>query len=85
MLTMDEALQILCEGERSQWLIADWSWHIRGSGNGGVDLGLVRGDIIENCLDDASWTVSKGDGIAGFSTRWEDGEKRTKYSSNEQK
>lgn len=80
MLTMDEALQILCEGERSQWLIADWSWHIRGSGNGGVYLGLVRGDIIENCLDDASWTVSKGDGIAGFSTRWEDGEKRTKYS-----
>jgi hypothetical protein len=80
MLTMNEALKLLRDGERRQWLIADWSWHISGSGNGGVYIGLVRGDTADNCLDDASWTVSKGDGLTGFSMWWEDGEERTKYS-----
>jgi len=77
---MDEALKLLHEGDQRQWLIADWSWHIHGSGNGGVYIGLVRGDIADKCLDDASWTVSKGDGLTGFTMRWENGEKRTEYS-----
>jgi len=58
MMTMDEALDLLRDGERRQWLIADWSWHISGRGNGGVYIGLVRGDTAETCIDDSSWTVS---------------------------
>lgn len=80
MLTMDEALKLLRDGEQRQWLIADWDWHNSGSGNGGVYIGLVRGGTADKCLDDASWTVSKGDGLTGFSTWWEDGEERTEYS-----
>lgn len=80
MLTMDEALQLLVAGEQRQWLIADWDWHISGSGNGGVYIGLVRGDIAEKCLDNASWDVIKGDVLTGFSMWWENGEKRTEYS-----
>ncbi len=80
MLTMDEALKLLRDGEQKQWLIAEWSWHISGSGNGGVYLGLVRGDIAEKFLDDATWNVMKGDGLTNFSIRWEDGEKQTEYS-----
>jgi hypothetical protein len=80
MLTMDEALKLLRDGEQKQWLIAEWSWHISGSGNGGVYLGFVRGDIAEKFLDDATWNVMKGDGLTNFSIRWEDGEKRTEYS-----
>lgn len=80
MLTMDEALKLLRDGERRQWLIADWGWDISGSGNGGVYIGLVRGNTADNCLDDASWTVSKGDGLTGFSRWWEDGEERMEYS-----
>lgn len=79
MLTMDEALKLLRDGERRQWLIADWSWHI-GCGNGGVYIGLVRGSTAESCLDDASWTVSKGDGLTGFSMWWEDGQERSQYA-----
>jgi hypothetical protein len=77
---MDEALELLREGERREWLIADWSWHISERGNGAVYIGLVRGDTAENCLDDASWTVGKDDGLTGFSMWWEDGEQRTEYS-----
>jgi hypothetical protein len=80
MLTMDEALNLLRDGEKRQWLIADWDWHISGNGNGGVYIGLVRGDTAYNCLDDASWTVSKGDALTGFSMWSEDGEERTEYS-----
>jgi hypothetical protein len=80
MLTIDEALKLLRDGEKRQWLIADWGWHISGRGNGGVYIGLVRGDTADNCLDDASWTVSKGDGLTGFSMWWEGGEERTEYS-----
>lgn len=80
MLTMDEALGLLRDGERRQWLIADWSWHISERGNGGVYIGLVRGNTAETCLDDVSWTVSKGDGLTGFSMWWEGGQERTEYS-----
>jgi len=80
MMTMDEALDLLRDGERRQWLIADWSWHISGRGNGGVYIGLVRGDTAETCIDDSSWTVSKGDGLTGFCMWREDGEERTEYS-----
>lgn len=80
MLSMDEALVLLRDGERRQWLIADWSWRESGRGNGGVYIGLVRGNTSETCLDDSSWTVSKGDGLTGFSMWWEDGEERTEYS-----
>ena len=80
MLTIDEALNLLRDGERRRWLIADWSWHIREQGNGGVYIGLVRGDTAATCLTDASWTVSEGDNLTGFSMYWEDGEERTKYS-----
>lgn len=77
---MDEALDLLRDGERRQWLIADWSWHISGRGNGGVYIGLVRGDTAKTCIDDASWTVSKGNALTGFSMWREDGEERTEYS-----
>lgn len=80
MLTMDEAMKLLRDGEQRQWLIADWAWHISGIGNGGVYIGLVRGDSADKFLNDASWTVSKGDGLTGFSMWWEDGERHTKYS-----
>ena len=80
MLTMDEALKLLRDGERRRWLIADWSWHINGQGNGGVYIGLVRGDTAVTCLNDASWTVSKGESLTGFSMYWEDGEERVEYS-----
>lgn len=80
MLTMDDALKLLLAGEQRQWLIADWSWHISGRGNGGVYLGLVRADVADKYLDDASWSVMKGDGLTGFSIIWEDGEKRATYS-----
>lgn len=82
MLTMDEALQLLRDGEQRQWLIADWDWSVNGSGNGGVYIGLVRGNMADNCLDDASWTVRKGGELTGFSTWREDGEERTEYSYN---
>lgn len=80
MLTIDEALKLLRDGERRRWLIADWSWYIDGQGNGAVYIGLVRGDTAATCLNDASWTVSKGDSLTGFSTYWENGEERTEYS-----
>ena len=79
MLTMDEALELLRDGQRRQWLIADWSWHIE-RGNGGVYIGLVRGNAAESCLDDASWTVNKGDGLTGFSMWWEDGQEHCEYA-----
>jgi hypothetical protein len=78
---MDEALDLLRDGERRQWLIADWSWYVDGQGNnGGVYIGLVRGNTAETCLDDASWTVNKGDELTGFCMYWEDSEKRIEYS-----
>jgi hypothetical protein len=80
MLTMDEALELLRDGERRQWLIADWSWHISNRGNGGVYIGLIRDEKSEACLEDASWTVSKGDGLTGFSMWCEEGEERTEYT-----
>lgn len=79
MLTMDEALKLLRDGERRQWLIADWDWDISNKGNGGVYIGLIRADKSESCLGDTSWTVSKGDSLIGFSRWREDGEERTEY------
>lgn len=80
MLTLNEALELLRDGGLKQWLIADWSWHNQGLGNGGVYIGLVRSDAAENCLGDASWTVGKDEGLTGFSMWWEDGIERTEYS-----
>jgi hypothetical protein len=79
MLTMDEALKLLRDGERRQWLIADWGWHISKKGHGGVYIGLIRTDKSGSCLDGAGWTVRKGDSLSGFSRGWEDGEERTEY------
>jgi len=80
MLKMTEALNLLRDGERRQWLIADWGWHISDQGHGGVYIGLIRTDACEACLEDVTWTVSKGDGLTGFSLWWENGEERTEYA-----
>jgi hypothetical protein len=79
MLGMEEALELLREGERRQWLIADWAWSTEKKGNGGVYIGLIRDDQLEGCLDDSSWSVSKGDVLTGFSIWQEDGEERVEY------
>lgn len=79
MLTMEGALQLLRDGERRQWLIADWSWYTENKANGGVYIGLVKSEKAEDCLKGASWSVSKGDGLTGFSTWWEDGVEQNEY------
>jgi hypothetical protein len=76
---MDEALEMLREGERRQWLIADWSWHISNRGHGGVYIGLIRDEKSQGSLEDPGWTVRKGDCLTGFSKWWENGEERTEY------
>lgn len=80
MLTMEEALSLLHDGERRQWLIADWSWHTDHGDNGGVYIGLVRSEKAAECLKSASWDVSKGDALTGFSMWWDDGVEKTEYS-----
>lgn len=80
MLTMDQALQLLQDGERRQWLIADWDWHLPNKGNGGVYVGLIRAGECAECLNDSSWTVCKGDSLTDFCTSWDNGEKRTEYT-----
>lgn len=80
MLSMDEALKLLEDGERRQWLIADWGWYIKEKGNGGVYIGLLRPGMKEQCLKNASWDVSKGDGLTGFTMWWEEGVEHTEYN-----
>ena len=80
MLTIDEALELLRDGEQRQCLIADWTWNTSGSGKGSIYIDLVRGNAAEKCLDDASWTVCRDGGLTGFSTRWENTKERTEYS-----
>lgn len=79
MLSMDQALELLRDGERRQWLIADWSWRVAGQGNGGVYIALIRDEESAGCLDSTSWEITKGHGLTGFSMWWEDGEERTEY------
>ncbi|MGD1902190.1 MAG: hypothetical protein ACFB9N_08120 [Geitlerinemataceae cyanobacterium] len=76
---MDEALKLLKDGEQRQWLIADWGWHEKGRGNGGVYLGLLRPDAEDRCLRDASWDVNQGDGLTGFRTWWDEGSEHVQY------
>ena len=80
MLTMDQALELLRDGERRQWLVADWRWHITDRGNGGVYIALIRDEASDTCLDSVSWDVTSGHGLTGFSIRWQDGEERTEYT-----
>ena len=76
---MNEALKLLRDGEKRQWLIADWSWKIGEKGYGSVYIGLVRGDMAATCLNNVGWTVSKGESLTGFSMYWDNGEKRAEY------
>ncbi len=80
MLTIDEALSLLRDGEKRQWLVADWSWHTDQGNNGGVYIGLVRSDKIKACFNSDSWDVSKGDGLTGFCTWWDNGVEKTEYN-----
>lgn len=80
MLTMEEALSLLRDGEKRHWLIADWSWNTDHGDNGGVYLGLVRTAKAASCLERPKWDVSKGDVLTGFSMWWEDGVKKTEYN-----
>lgn len=79
MLDMEQALQLLRDGERHRWLIADWSWHTEGGDNGGVYIGLVRPEEVDKCLESSSWEVSKGDQLVGFTTWREDGVEQAEY------
>lgn len=80
MLSMKEALSLLRDAERRQWLIADWSWHTDHGDNGGVYIGLVRSEKAAEYLKSASWDVSKGDALTGFNMWWDDGVEKTEYS-----
>lgn len=80
MLNMDQALELLKDGDRRQWLIADWSWHTEGGDNGGVYIGLVRPEKVDGCLETSGWDVSKGDGLVGFTMWWDSGTERIEYS-----
>lgn len=79
MLDMEQALQLLRDGERRRWLIADWSWRTEDNDNGGVYIGLVRSEEADKCLESSSWEVSKGDQLVGFTTWREDGVEQVEY------
>ena len=53
---------------------------IRICDSGGVYIGLVRAEKAAKCLKSASWDVSKGDSLTGFSMWWDDGLEKTEYS-----
>jgi hypothetical protein len=80
MLSMEQALELLKDGARRQWLIADWGWYNKERGNGGVYIGLVRADKAEKYVKHASWNVSKGDGLTGFTMWWDEGVEHTEYN-----
>lgn len=80
MLTMEQALELLRDGEKRQWLIADWSWRTENGDNGGVYIGLVKREKAQDCLKGSSWSVSKGHGLTGFCTWWKYGVEQNEYS-----
>ena len=80
MLSIDEALKLLEDGERRQWLVADWGWYSEDNGHGGVYIGLIQPDMEEQCLKNASWDVSKGDSLIGFTKSWDEGAEHIEYN-----
>lgn len=64
------------------WTILSDDWHEEDSNNGGYFAAFSRPSHRDEVLSRASWDMTKGDGVPGFSQHWEADEWVTSFERN---